>query len=170
MAESETDKSEDGKSATTVARKSDREIVATRIFDAPAHIIFEAWTNPALFKRWWLPRSMGMTMVSCEMDVCTGGHYRLQIGHPASNQPMAFFGRYLEVVPASRLVWTNEENAEGNVTTVTFEEVDGKTLVVFHELYPSKEALDEEMSAAGALPEQLDQLNELLAAGDVKFG
>lgn len=170
MGDAETNPNAAAAGATTVERQSDREMVATRIFDAPAHIVFEAWTNPDLFKRWWLPKSMGMTMVSCEMDVRAGGSYKIEIGHPASNQPMAFFGKYLEVVPSSRLVWTNEENAQGNVTTVTFEEHDGKTLVVFRELYPSKEALDEEMSATGALPEQLDQLNEVLAAGDAKLG
>jgi uncharacterized protein YndB with AHSA1/START domain len=148
------------KHRTTAERKSDREVVVTRTFDAPARLVFEAWTTPALFKRWWAPRSMGMTLLSCEMDVRVGGKYRLTFA-----PGMDFFGRYLEVVPPSRLVWTNEESGEdGPVTTVTFEENDGKTRLVLHELYPSKEALDAAgMGAADAMPEMFDQLDELLA-------
>jgi uncharacterized protein YndB with AHSA1/START domain len=145
---------------TTAARTSDREVLVTRTFNAPARLVFEAWTKPALFKRWWVPRSMGMTLLSCEMDVRVGGKYRLNYG-----EGMDFFGRYLEVTPHSRLVWTNEESgADGSVTTVTFEEKDGKTLLVLHELYPSKEALDAAgTGAADALAETFEQLDELLA-------
>src|SRR5215510_15275324 len=126
------------KNRTTVERKSERELVVTRTFNAPARIVFEAWTKPELFKQWWLPKSMGMTLLSCEMDVRVGGRYRLGFGGG-----MDFFGRYIEVTPYSRLVWTNEEAGDaGQVTTVTFEEKGGNTLLVMHELYPSKEALD----------------------------
>src|SRR5262245_43666844 len=97
------------KNPTTVERKSDRELVVTRIFDAPAHLVFEAWTKPELFKQWWAPKSMGMFLRSCEMDVRTGGKYRLAFGHDASN-PDEFFGRYVEVITNSRLVWTNDES------------------------------------------------------------
>src|SRR4051794_35634654 len=97
---------------TTVERKSDRELVVTRIFNAPPRIVFDAWTKPELFKRWWTPESFGMSIVSCEMDARTGGSYRLMISHPAADQPMAFFGRYIEVTPPSRIVWTNEEGGE----------------------------------------------------------
>ena len=130
------------KNRTTVERKSERELVVTRTFNGPARIVFEAWTKPELFRRWWVPKSSGVSLLSCEMDIRVGGRYRLEFGHPASEQPMAFFGRYLEVTPPSRLVWTNEESDDGAVTTVTFEEKGGKTLLVLHELYPSKEALD----------------------------
>ena len=149
------------KSRTTVERKSDREIVVTRTFNAPARLVFEAWTRSELLKRWWVPKSMGMTLLSCEMDVRVGGGYRFEFAHGAGS--MAFFGRYLEVTPHSRLVWTNEEgdNAE-TVTTVTFDENAGKTLLVVHDLYPSKEALDS--GSTGAMPEALDQLDELLAS------
>ena len=145
----------------TVERKSDRELVVTRTFDAPARIVFEAWTQPDLFKRWWGPKSMGASLVSCEMDVRVGGKYRLVF-----NQGMEFFGKYLEVVPSSRLVWTNEEGGEsGPVTTVTFEEKGGKTLLVLHELYPSKEALDAAgTGAAEGMGELFEQLDELLGA------
>src|SRR4030095_6798678 len=126
---------------TTVERKSERELVVTRTFNGPARIVFEAWTKPELLKRWWAPKSTGVPMISCEADVRVGGRYRLEFGHDAS-KPMAFFGRYIEVTPHSRLVWTNDESDDGAVTTLTFEEKGGKTLLVMHELYLSKEALD----------------------------
>ena len=150
---------------TTVERKSDREVVVTRTFDAPARLVFEAWTKPELFEQWWVPRSMGMTLRSCELDVRTGGKYRLVFGDDPAN-PMAFFGEYLDVVPNQRLVWTNEESgADGSVTTVTFEEKDGRTMLVMSELYPTKEALDAAgTGAADAMVETFDQLDELLVA------
>ena len=151
------------KNRTTVERKSEREIVVTRTFNAPARVVFEAWTRPELFKQWWVPKSMGMFLRSCEMDVRVGGGYRLVFGHDASN-PAEFFGRYIEVTPHSRLVWTNDEGGDGGpVTTVTFEEKGGKTLLVMHELYPSKEALDAAgTGAADAMGETFEQLDELL--------
>jgi uncharacterized protein YndB with AHSA1/START domain len=150
------------KNRTVVERKSGRELVTTRTFNGPARIVFEAWTNAALFKRWWVPKSMGMNLISCEMDVRVGGKYRLEFALDASNS-MAFFGTYTEVTPHSRLVWTNEESADGPVTSVTFEEKDGKTRLVVHELYPSKEALDAAgTGAADALVETFTQLDELL--------
>ena len=144
---------------TTVQRTSDREVVVTRTFDGPARLVFKAWSQPELFKRWWVPRSMGMTLHSCEMDVRTGGKYRLSFG-----DGMDFFGRYLEVTPNSKIVWTNEESGEnGSVTTVTFEEKDGKTLLVMTEVYPTKEALDAAgTGAADATHETFAQLDELL--------
>ena len=149
---------------TAVERKSDRELVVTRTFNAPAHIVFEAWSKPELFQRWWVPKSVGMTLVSCDMDVRTGGGYRFVFRHPAFDQPMAFFGTYREVTPNKRIVWTNEESDQGAVTTVTFEENAGKTLVTLHERYPSKEACDEAIAgSAEGLPEQFAQLDELLA-------
>jgi uncharacterized protein YndB with AHSA1/START domain len=151
-------------SRTKVERKSDREVVVTRTFDAPARIVFEAWAKPELFKRWWVPQSLGMSMLSCEMDVRTGGSYRLVFRHPSAEEPMAFFGKYLEVIPDARMVWTNEESAERSVTTVSFEEKGGKTLLVFHELHPSKEALDAAIGASEAMPEQFAQLDELLVS------
>jgi len=145
------------KNPTTVERKSDRELVVTRIFNAPARLVFEAWTKPELFQRWWVPKSMGMSLHSFEADVRTGGTYRLEFA-----PGVAFFGKYLEVTPHSRLVWTNEESDQGAVTTVTFEEKAGKTLLVLHELYPSKEALEQGAGAEEGMPEQFEQLDELL--------
>jgi len=149
------------KNRTTVERKSGRELVVTRTFDAPARIVFEAWTKPELFKQWWAPKSMGMSLLSCEMDVRAGGGYRLVFG-----QGMEFFGKYIEVTPHSRLVWTNDEGGDGGpVTTLTFEEKGGKTLLVLHELYPSKEALDAAgTGAADAMGETFGQLDELLVS------
>jgi uncharacterized protein YndB with AHSA1/START domain len=142
-----------------VERKSERELVVTRTFNGPARIVFEAWTKPELIKRWWVPKSLGVSLRSCEMDVRVGGKYRFVFEPDA----MAFFGTYLEVTPYSRLVWTNEESDDGAVTTVTFEEQDGKTLLAMHELYPSKEALDAAgTGAADATVETFAQLDELL--------
>jgi uncharacterized protein YndB with AHSA1/START domain len=155
------------KNRTNVERKSERELVVTRSFNGPAHIVFEAWTTPELLKRWWMPKSFGISFISCEADVRTGGKYRFEFGHPSSEQPMAFFGRYIEVIPNARLVWTNEEGGEGgSVTTVTFEERGGETLVTFHDLYPSKEALDAAIAsgATSGFGEGFEQLDELLVS------
>jgi uncharacterized protein YndB with AHSA1/START domain len=155
------------KNPTTTERTSGRELVVTRTFDAPPRIVFEAWTRPELLKRWWAPRSFGIAFLSCEADVRKGGKYRFVFSHPSAPQPMAFFGTYLEVTPPSRLVWTNEEAGDnGQITTVTFEEKGGKTLLVMHELYPSKEALDAAIASGstGGSPEMFEQLDELLAA------
>jgi uncharacterized protein YndB with AHSA1/START domain len=158
------------KNRTTVER-SEREIVVTRTFNGPARIVFEAWTRPELFKQWWVPKSMGMHLRSCEMDVRVGGRYRLVFGDDAS-APAEFFGRYIEVTPHSRLVWTNEEGGDGGpVTTVTLEEKGGKTLLVLRELYPSKEALDAAgTGAADMLSETFEQLDELLVALGASVG
>ena len=150
---------------TTSERKSANEMVITRTFDAPAHLVFEAWTTPDLFRQWWVPKSSGATLLSCEQDVRVGGSYRLEFAHPSAATPMAFFGRYLDVVPNARLVWTNEESDAGAVTTVTFEEKDGKTLLVMRELYPSKEALETALEGMDeAMPESFEQLDDFLVA------
>jgi uncharacterized protein YndB with AHSA1/START domain len=158
------DSAGDTQNRTSVERKGDRELVVTRRFDAPPTTVYRAWSQPELFRRWWMPKSVsGVSLVSCDMDVRTGGKYRLEFSAGGSDT-MAFYGKYLEVVPNERIVWTNDEGEEGAVTTVTFEEQGGKTLLTFHEVYPSQEALEEALqgSAAG-LPEQLEQLDELLS-------
>lgn len=157
--------SEPAKNLTTAERKSERELVVTRIFNGPARIVFEAWTTPELFRRWWVPKSFGISIISYEADIRTGGTYRIVMGHPSSEQPMAFFGRYIEVTPHSRIVWTNDEGGEsGAVTTVTFEARGAETLVVMHDLYPSKEALDEAIASesTSGFSETFEQLDELL--------
>jgi uncharacterized protein YndB with AHSA1/START domain len=148
-----------------VERTSERELVGARTVNGPAHIVFEAWTKPELFKRWWVPKSFPVSLLSVEMDVRVGGRYRLVFGHEGST--MEFFGRYLEVTPPSRLVWTNDEGDDGvTITTVTFEEQRGRTRLVVHELHPSKEALDEAIASGSSgmsgMPDQLEQLDELL--------
>jgi uncharacterized protein YndB with AHSA1/START domain len=164
------------KSRTTAERKSERELVVTRTFKAPARIVFEAWTKPELLKRWWAPKSFGISLISCEADVRAGGTYRFVFGHPASEQPMEFFGRYIEVRPHSRLVWTNDEGGEGGedgaVTTVTFEERGAETLVVMHDLYPSKEALDGAIASGSTsgFSEAFEQLDELLVTPGASVG
>ena len=151
---------------TTVERESDRELVTRRTFDAPARIVFDAWTKPELLKRWWAPKTFGIEMLACEVDARTGGKYRMVFTFTGKDmKPMEFFGKYLEVTPCSRLVWTNEEGVDGAVTTTTFEEKDGKTLVTVSDLYPSKEALDAQIAsgATGGACETHQQLDELLA-------
>jgi uncharacterized protein YndB with AHSA1/START domain len=149
----------------TAERISDREMLVTRRFDAPARLLFAAWSRAELFREWWVPRSFGMTLLSCEMDVRTGGGYRLVFAHPASGEPMAFFGRYLDVVPDTRISWTNEESENGAVTTVTFSEQGGRTTVIIHDLFPSKDVLDAEIEsgATGGISETLDQLAAFVA-------
>lgn len=152
---------------TRVQRTSDREVVVTRTFAAPARLVWEAWTRPERLQSWWAPKSFGVYFVSCRADVRTGGSYRFEMGHPGSDQPMAFFGRYLEVTPHERLVWTNEEGGEGGqVTTVTFEDLGGETRVTLHELYPSKAALDEAVASQSlcGYEETYTQLDTFLAA------
>jgi len=161
------------KNRTTVERKSERELVVTRTFNGPARIVFEAWTKPDLLKQWWAPKSFGVSFLSCEADVRAGGTYRFVFGHPASEQPMAFFGRYIEVTPHSRLVWTNDEGGEGGaVTTVTFEARGAETVVVMHDLYPSKDALDGAIASGstGGCTETFEQLDELLVTLGASLG
>ena len=158
------------KNDTRVERESERALVVTRTFNGPARIVFEAWTQPELFKRWWVPKSAGLTLLSCEMDVRVRGGYRLVFaGNP---QPIAFFGKYLEVTPHSRLSWSNDESPDGAITTVTFEERDGKTHVVVHDLYPSKEVLDAAIASesTGGFAEQFEQLDEVLVTLDASAG
>ena len=154
------------KAQAIVERKSERELVVSRTIDGPPRLVFEAWTNPELFKRWWVPKAAPISLVSCELDVRVGGGYRLVFSF--GEQTMAFFGKYLEVTPPSRLVWTNEEDGAdvATITTVTFEERDGKTLVTVHDLYASKEALDAAIASGSTegMPEQLAQLDELMVA------
>jgi len=150
------------KNPTSVERPSDREVIVTRLVNAPPHIVWEAWTRAELFRQWWIPKSAALNLLSCEMDVRVGGGYRLVFRFQDSE--MAFFGTYREVVPNQRLVWTNDEAGEaGQISTVTFEEKSGKTLVVMHELYPSKEALEAASGSYDAMPETFDQLEEFVS-------
>ncbi len=161
------------KNSTIVERKSDRELVVTRTFNGPAHLVFDAWTKPELLKRWWVPKSCGISFLSCEADVRTGGTYRFVFSHPSAPQPMEFFGRYLEVNPPARLVWTNDEGEEpGAVTNVTFQERAGETLVVMHDLYPSKQALDDAIASGSTSGsgEQFEQLDQLLVDLEASVG
>ena len=154
--------SSSAKNRTTVERTSDREVTVTRTVNGPARLVFEAFTKAELLERWWVPKSMGMTLLSCDVDARVGGKYRLVFDHGGA-EPAAFFGTYVEVQPYSRLAWTNEEGGEdGPVTTVTFEEQGGRTLVVLHERHPSKEATDEAIGFGEGLRETFGQLDELL--------
>jgi uncharacterized protein YndB with AHSA1/START domain len=147
---------------TRIERTSDTKLVVTRTFNAPARLVFKAWTTPELFKRWWAPKSLGMPILACEMDVRTGGGYRLAFGHDEASS-FSFYGRYLEVIPDARLVWTNEEGGDGAVTTVTFEDKGDLCLLTYSDRFPSKAALEAERGAEDGLPVQFEQLDALLA-------
>ncbi|HEX2660830.1 MAG TPA: SRPBCC family protein [Polyangia bacterium] len=155
---------------TTTQRKSDRELVVTRTINGPARLVFEAWIKPELFQRWWVPKGAPISLVSCELDVRVGGGYRLGfvVNGDTTEKRIEFFGRYLEVTPPSRLVWTNDEEGHGDgaVTTVTFEDQGGRTLLTVHDLYPSKEALDAAIASGSTegMPAQLEQLDEFLGS------
>jgi len=160
------------KNRTTAERKSERELVVTRLINGPARIVFEAFTKPELLRRWWIPKSFPVSLLACEIDARVGGMYRLVFGQ-GDSAPMEFFGRYIEVTPHSRLVWTNEEGEDGGaVTTVTFEERGGKTLVAMHDLYPSKEALDGAIASGstGGMEETFEQLDELVVTLGANLG
>jgi uncharacterized protein YndB with AHSA1/START domain len=153
---------------TTVERRSDRELVVTRKLNAPARVVFDAWTKPELLKRWWAPRSLGVTLFSCESDVRVGGRYRYAFGRDPEN-PMVFSGTYTEVSPPGRLVLTQvfEQMPSGEaIVTVTFDERDGKTQVVLHQLFPSKQALDGAIASGmeKGMRETYEQLEELVAS------
>jgi uncharacterized protein YndB with AHSA1/START domain len=158
------------KNDTKVERTSDRELVVTRVFNGPQRIVYEAWTQPELFTQWWVPESAGLTLLACEMNVRVPGGYRLVFaGNP---EPIAFFGKYLEVTPPSRLSWSNDESPEGAITTVTFEDRGSQTLVVVRDLYPSREVLDAAIASGstGAFPEAFEQLDELLLSLNTSAG
>jgi uncharacterized protein YndB with AHSA1/START domain len=154
------------KNRTTVEPRSEREVLVTRAFDAPARLVFQAWTTPALFEQWWVPKSTPLPVLSHEADIRTGGSYRLVFGLE-DGKSMAFFGTYVEVTPHSRIVWTNDESGEdGAVTTVTLEEKGGKTSLVLQDLYRSKEARDAALAsqAYGGMGETFRQLDEALVS------
>lgn len=162
MSDRQTTATTDG---TAVDWGSERELVVTRYFAAPPRVVYRAWVQPDLFQRWWVPKSIGMKLLSCSMDVRVGGSYRLEFAHPAADKPFAFFGTYSDVVPDERIVWTNEESSDGAITTVTLATQGDGTLVTLHELYPTRAARDEAVQgAAGAMPEQFAQLEALLPA------
>ncbi len=147
---------------TLAERRSERELRVTRTFDAPARLVFQAWTTPELLKQWWAPKSSGSTLVACDLDLRAGGRYRFEFGLPDGRR-LAFFGKYLEVVANERIVWTNEESDDGAVSTLTLAETDGRTQLVLTEVYPSKEALDRSFEGMeDGLPEQFEQLDALL--------
>ena len=157
------------KNRTTVERRSDRELVIIRAFNAPARIVFDAWTKPEYLKRWWAPKSLGVSLFSCEADVRTGGSYRYVFGHDPK-RPMAFSGTYTEVQPPSRLVWTQVfeqmRDAGEAIVTATFDEREGKTELVVHQHYASKEALDGAIASGmeKGMRETYEQLEELVGS------
>jgi uncharacterized protein YndB with AHSA1/START domain len=168
MQQATTDKSA-LKNETMVERTSDRELTVTRTFDPPARIVFEAWTKPELLKRWWAPKSFGVSLFECEQDLGVGGAYRFAFGRDPK-KPEVFSGRYVEVDPPSRLVLTQlyerMPDVGDVVVTVTFEENGGTTRLTLHQLFPSKEALEGALASGmeRGMRVTLDQLDALVAS------
>ena len=154
---------------TIVERTSDRELVVTRTFDAPARIVFDAWTKPELLKRWWAPKSFGATLFECEQDLRVGGAYRFVFGRDRKD-PEVFSGRYVEVDPPSRLVLTQLYERMSDVgdvvVTADFEESQGRTRLTLRHLFPSKEALEGALASGmeRGMRVTLDQLDALVAS------
>jgi uncharacterized protein YndB with AHSA1/START domain len=154
---------------TIVERTTDRELVVTRTFNAPAHIVFDAWTKPELLKRWWAPKSFGVSLFECESDLRVGGTYRYAFGRDPKN-PEVFSGRYVEVNSPSRLVLTQiyerMRNAGEAIVTATFEESEGRTRLTLRQLFPSKEALEGALASGmeHGMRVTLDQLDALVAS------
>ena len=152
------------KNDTKVEKKSEREVIITRTFNAPPRIVFEAWTKAEHMRRWWVPKSSGLKLLSCEIDARIGGGYRFVFEHPAAPDGMAFFGRYVEVTPHSRLVWTNDESGDaGQLSTLTLEGHGDTTRITLHEVFPSAAALEAAKGAYDGIPESFAQLDALLA-------
>lgn len=152
---------------TTAEHTSDCDYVVTRAFSAPLHKVFAAWSEAALFQRWWVPKSFGLTLLSCEMDARMGGKYCLTFRHPESGEPLPFHGTYVAVSAPCLLSWSNdEEGGAAQITTVKFAESAGGTSVTMQERYPSKDALDEAIATGTvcSMDEPFAQLDELLAA------
>jgi uncharacterized protein YndB with AHSA1/START domain len=154
---------------TTLERVSDREIVIARTFDGPARIVFDAWTKPELLRRWWAPCSLGVTLFECDADVRVGGSYRYVFGRDREGA-VAFSGRYTEVAPHSRLVYTQifepMRDAGEAIVAATFDEQRGKTRLVLRGLYPSKQALDATIASGmeQGMRETMEQLEKLVAS------
>lgn len=156
---------------TTLRLEGDREIVIERTFNAPARIVFDAWSQPELVERWWAPRSRGVAVVQIVATVRTGGSYRYVLSH--RDRQFAFSGAYIEVTPPARLVYTQIfEPAAGGaqpgdaeiVVTVTFDERDGRTRVRSHTQCLSAEVRDG-IIASGmehGMRETMEQLEELV--------
>jgi uncharacterized protein YndB with AHSA1/START domain len=154
-----------GSNRTVSEVRSDLELVITRTIDGPARIVFDAWTKVELLVRWWAPNAIGVAGDGFVSDVRTGGRFR-QVLRLHGGGEIAFSGTYLEVTPPTRLVYTSifEPRPEAGevLCTVTFEERDGKTKIVLHEKFPSKETLEAAM--CGGMDASLDQLDDLVSA------
>jgi uncharacterized protein YndB with AHSA1/START domain len=148
-----------------VTTPTDREIVMTRVFDAPRHLVFDAFSKPELLKRWFGPR--GWSLVVCEVDLKVGGGFRFVLRGPDGKE-MGMRGVYREIVPPERSVHMesfDDYPGESQVTSV-FVEQRGQTTLTVTVLYPSREVRDAVIKSGmehGAA-ESYDRLAELLAS------
>lgn len=160
---------------TSMELKGDREIVIARTFNGPPRIVFDAWTRPELVRRWWAPDSRRVVVTACDADLRAGGTYRYVLRLEKTGHQFAFSGRYTEVTPHSRLVYTElfEPDAGGAnpgdiplIVTVTFTGRDGKTDLVSHSLCPSPEVRDAILASGmeHGMRETMDQLDLLVAS------
>jgi len=148
-----------------VTTPTEREIVMTRVFDAPRRLVFDAFSKPELLKRWFGPR--GWSLAVCEVDLKVGGGFRFVLRGPDGRE-MGMRGVYREIVPPERSVHMesfDDYPGESQVTAVFVEE-NGKTTLTATVLYPSKEVRDIVIKSGmehGAA-ESYDKLAELLAS------
>jgi len=162
----------DPKHDTSMELRDDRDVVIARTFNAPARLVYDAWTKPEFVRRWWAPRSHGVSLVVCDADIRVGGAYRyvMRKDGDGADGDIGFSGRYVELTPHSRIVLTQifEPMADAGevVITVSFDEVDGQTHLVSQERYPSKEARDAAVGAGmeQGMRESMDQLEALVVA------
>jgi uncharacterized protein YndB with AHSA1/START domain len=116
----------------------DREVIITRTYDAPARLLFVAWSKPEHLMKWFGP--VGWPLTLCEVDFRMGGRFRFAMTGPSGRQDTPFGGEYLEIVPHRKIVFDNAFEAPGAekmITTVTFDEKDGRTTLTHHTLFAS---------------------------------
>ena len=145
---------------------ADREIVITREFDAPARILFAAWSTPEHLLQWFGPEGWPLTL--CEVDFRVGGRWRFAMTGSSGVQNTPFGGEYLEIVPNDRIVFSNafeEPGAETLIVIVTFAEQDGRTTLTIRTLFRSTEVRDwhAEQGYATGYASALDQLADVVA-------
>jgi len=149
--------------SATITLPSDREIRLVRVFNAPRHLVFEAWTKPEHVKHWWDPS--GRPLSTCEIDLRPGGTFRFVNSTP-QGPGHAFTGTYREITPPGRLVFGSPDpGGADSFGTLEFEERAGQTTLTLTMTAPSKKARDAmlEMRIDAGTARTLENLGEYLA-------
>ena len=147
--------------------ESEREITITRVYDAPARLLFEAYSKPEHIKQWFGPKGWPVTL--CEMDFRTGGRFRFAMTGPSGKQNTPFGGEYLEIVANRKIVYDNGFETKGAgrmVVTVTYDEIGGgKTRLTIHTVFESIAMRNSHVSRGfeQGTNSGLDQLGDLVA-------